>query len=355
MSDRFALILTLLGSTFLSGLIASEPASTSLPPTRITLKQSDASLSDVAAALSRSSGIPISVEAEIAKKKSPIAFSGTPLWTALEKAAHDADAKIIVSEADVGRSISLARRGASKEVSTVSGPFRLAVRTITGRLLLDSGTTMHELHLLVHWEPRYHVFRIDSNPKILAAKFDGSNDLIPDATVARQYPAGAMANMTIRLAGLPRRAAKIDVIAGEFRATAAPKMLTFRFEDLTQGAAVEKKAEAVTAKLKPLAFDETTKTWDVDLELVYPPGEPVFESFEEHKWLRDNRLQLVSPQGKPLNPDSEDVVASGNTVSATYRFKNANPKAKGWSMVYEAPAPLVEVTVPFKLENLPVP
>ena len=49
------------------------------------------------------------------------------------------------------------------------------------------------------------------------------------------------------------------------------------------------------------------------------------------------------------------MVASGNKVTAIYRFKNANPKAKGWSLLYEAPGPLVEVTVPFKLENIPVP
>ena len=107
--------------------------------------------------------------------------------------------------------------------------------------------------------------------------------------------------------------------------------------------------------MKPFIFDETTKTWDVELELVYPPGGPEFESFEEHKWLRDNRLQLVSPDGKPVDPDSEDVVASGKTVNATYRFKGANPKAKGWSLVYVVPGPLVEVTVPFKLENIPLP
>ena len=209
--------------------------------------------------------------------------------------------------------------------------------------------------MLVHWEPRYHVFRIDSNPRITTAKYDKSNDLITDPSVTKQYPVGATAEMKIRLVGLPRRAAKIDVVAGEFRATAAEKMLTFQFDNLAGTTAVERKVERVSAKLKPLSFDETTKTWDVELELIYPPGGPVFESFEEHKWLRDNRLQLVSPQGKPFNPDSEDVIASGNTVSATYRFKNVNPKARGWGLVYEAPGPLVEVTVPFKLENIPVP
>ena len=148
-----------------------------------------------------------------------------------------------------------------------------------------------------------------------------------------------MTEMTVRLAGLPRRAAKIDVVAGEFRATAAKSMLTFKFDNLASTSPIEKKTDGVTARMKPFSFDETTKTWDVELELRYPPGGPEFESFEEHKWLRDNRIQLVSPQGKPVDPDSEEVLASGKSVSATYRFKGTNPKAKGWSLVYVVPGP----------------
>lgn len=355
MPRRFPLATILVFEAILVVTVAAQPASPTLPPTRITLKQSDSTLAEVAAALTKASGITVTAEPGIAKKKCPVAFAGTPIWEAMEKAARDADARLVVSEADGGRSIVFAPRGTSKEVSAASGAFRLAVQSTTGRLLFDSGAIVHELLVLVHWEPRYHVFRIDSNPRIKTARFDKSNDLITDATITRQYPTSAIAEMKIRLAGLPRRAAKIDVVAGEFRATAAEKMLSFKFDNLAGTAAVERKVDRVSAKLKPLSFDETTKTWDVELELVYPPGGPVFESFEEHKWLRDNRLQLVSPQGKPFNPDSEDVVASGNTVSATYRFKNVNPKAKGWGLVYEAPAPLVEVTVPFKLENIPVP
>ena len=41
-------------------------------------------------------------------------------------------------------------------------------------------------------------------------------------------------------------------------------------------------------------------------------------------------------------------------MSATYRFKS-DPRAKGWSLVCEAPSPLVEFAVPFELRNIPVP
>lgn len=345
-------------SALLCGLFAvasaADPAPESLPPTRITLKQGDATLAEVARALAKASGLTIAVEPRLAAKKSPIDFNGTPLWEALEKTARDAGARIVVESG--GRKITLAPRGEYIDVSSISGPFRVSVRSVVGRLLFDSGAPFHDILLDVHWEPRYHVFRIDSNPKIRAAKFEKSNDLITDPAVSRHHPVGASTEMTIRLAGLPRRAAKIDVLAGEFRATVAEKMLTFTFDDLTAAAPVAKTVDRVAAKVKPFTFDETTKTWDVDLELLYPSGGPVFESFEEHKWLRDNRLQLVSPQGKTTNPDSEDVTASGNKVFATYRFKDiANPKAKGWSLVYEAPGPLTEVTVPFKLENIPLP
>jgi hypothetical protein len=355
MSRRLALTTLLVLGSLLVVVVAADPSPPFLPPTRITLKQADSTLSEVAAQLTRSSGLTITANSDVAKKKCPTAFADTALWEALERVAHETDAKILVSEADGGRAIALARRGASKEVSATTGAFRVALRSVTGRLLLETGTAFHELQLLVHWEPRYHVFRIDSTPRVSAAKFDKSSDLITDPTVTWQYPASAMAEMKIRLAGLPHRAGKIDVVAGEFRATAAAKMITFAFNDLTAATTTEKQADRVTARLKPLSFDESTTTWDVELELKYPPGGPVFESFEEHKWLRDNRIQLVTPQGKPINADSEDVVASGSLVSANYRFKNANPRAKGWSIVYEAPAPLVEVTVPFKLENIPLP
>jgi hypothetical protein len=334
-----------------------EPAAAALPPTKVTLKQADATLADAAAALAKVSGMTIAVEPDVAKRRCPFAFDGTPLWDALEKAALDADARLVVS--DRGRTITFAPRGASQEVSATSGPFRVALRGVTGRLVVEAGTTFHELQLEVHWEPRYPVYRIDTNPKIVAAKFDRGSDLIADPTVARDYPAGSSITTKVRLAGLPRRASKIDVVAGEFRAVAAARLLAFKFDDVTAKAPATRREDRVSATLKPLSFDESTGTWDSELVLEYPTGGPVFESFEEQKWLRDNRARLVSPDGKPHNPDSEEVVIGAAKdrlrVTATYRFKGVNPRAKGWSLVYEAPSPLVEVVVPFKLENIPVP
>ena len=64
-------------------------------------------------------------------------------------------------------------------MSAVSGPFRIVAKQVTGRPLLDYGVTFHEIQLDVHWEPRYPVFRIDTNPKIKAAKDDKGNTYSP--------------------------------------------------------------------------------------------------------------------------------------------------------------------------------
>ena len=44
-----------------------------------------------------------------------------------------------------------------------------------------------------------------------------------------------------------------------------------------------------------------------------------------------------------------------------HRFKEdaakglGNPTVKGWSIVYETPAPLADVKVPFELKDIPLP
>ncbi len=269
---------------------AADPPSLTLPPTIIRLKQSDATLADAAAALAKASGVAIEVDPRIAKRTCKVAFVDTAFWDALEQVARDADAKLVIR--DDGRKVVLEPRGQSKVVSAVSGPFRIVAKQVTGRALLDYGVTFHEIQLDVHWEPRYPVYRIDTNPKIKTAKDDKGNTLLTDSATARHHPTGALSDMKVKLTGLPRAAAKIATLEGEFRATVAEKMLTFKFDDLATKSPTTRTEDRVTVVLKPLIYDDTTKTWTADLEMTYPDTHPVFESFEEHKWLRDHRLQL---------------------------------------------------------------
>jgi hypothetical protein len=344
-------VFALISGCAIAAAMADSPAA-KLAPTRIRLKQTDATLADAGQALAKASGMMIEVDPRIARLSSKLAFTDVPFWDALEQIARDADAKIVIQ--DDGRKLRLEPRGPSNLVSAVSGPFRVVARNVIGRALLDAGATFHDILLDVHWEPRYPVYRIDTVPTIKSAKDDKGNNLLADSSISFQHPSGASAELRVKLTGLPRAAGKIAVLEGVFRATAAEKLLTIKFDDLTAKSAVTKTQDRVSIVLKPLTYDDSTKAWTAELELTYPEPHPVFQSFEEFKWLRDNRLQFVVA-GKPVEPSSEEVAASGRHVTATYRFKGVNPAAKGTSLVLQAPGPLVELTVPFKLQNIPVP
>jgi hypothetical protein len=331
--------------------VATQPPTPTIAPTLITFQKQDATLGSVAAALSKASGIPISIPPAEARSKCPAAFAGVPFWEALEHTARDTGMKIVLLEK--GTKMGLEPRGMCREIATVSGPFRIVAKQVIGRALLDLGANFHEISLEVNWEPRIPVFRIDTQPRITKVTDDRGVGLTATTSSANSYPTEAVTDMKIKVNGLTRESKQIGLLAGEFRVTAAEKILVFKF-DLTGKMPISKIQNDVKASVKGIAKPDNS--WEVVVELLYPENHPPFESFEAQKWLRDNRLQLVSPDGKPTEPENEEIAATGRRVVATYRFPGTiNPLAKGWSLIYETPSPLMEFKVPFELKNIPIP
>lgn len=340
---------------FLAGLAPAQPSGgATIAPTAFTFKKAGAPLGEVGAELSKSpAGVAVRVEPQLLKAKLAASVDAAPFWEALETAADRANARLSVREG--GRAVTLEPRPGRREISAVSGPFRVVPRAVTGRLLLDSGASFHEVQLDVHWEPRMPVYRIDSQPRVTKAQDDRGTALRAEAGTSRHYPAAALTDLRVRVDGLTRDSRQIATLAGEFRATASPKLLTIPFQNLAAKSET-RAADGVKAVLK--SFKLVGGMWEAELELTYPENQPAWESFEEQKWLRDNRLRLVAPDATPYEPDNDDVTASGRVVTAVYRYKllqRQNPLAKGWSLVAETPAPLVEVTVPFTLKDIPLP
>ena len=344
-----------LAAALAASVVLAQPATTSVKPTTVTYQKPTAVLGEVAAELSKSgAGVAVAAEGAAAKAKCPAAFAGVPFWEALESAAAKSQTRIDVR--DGGRAVALVPlAGRSPPPSSVAGAFRVVAREVTGRALLDEGTVAHAVHLTAHWEPRVPVYRIDIYPRVTEAKDDRGAALAVPPRAARDYPVGSRHDLTVeQVTGLTRDSRRIATLRGEFRAVVADRLLTVPFTALADKFPAEQVAGGVKVTLK--AFEKDGETWNAELALEYPAGHPTFESFEEQKWLRDTRLRLVSPLAKPLDPDSEEVVAAGRFVTATYRFKtNADPRGKGWSLVCETPGPLTEVTVPFTLKNIAIP
>ena len=324
-----------------AALSAADP----VPPRTVSLNKPGATPEDIG----KAANIPVTGSVTF-----PAAFDRVPFWTALEKAAAATGQRIALHES--GRRIALEPRGPSLEVSSVSGPFRTVAHQVTARLNLETGQTAYDIHLDAHWEPRFPVFRVDSVPTITRATDDRGTKLTTTATKSRSAPTGATHALPVRLNGLTRESRKITVLAGHYTVVGADKMLAFSFDTLTAKLPVSLPTQdGVTATLKRIEKDE--KTWEIEIELAYPPDGPQFESFEADAWLSENVMRLVSPdRSKTFRPD--DYEARGHTL--IYRFKEdpakglTNPAAKGWQILYETTAPLKEFQVPFELKDIPL-
>ena len=351
-------LLLLLPLATLSLLRADESPKLPIPATLVKMELPNSKLKEVLGSLSRKTGIPITFPENKAGEPCDGVFNGKPFWEALEFVADQTGNRIVLQ--DHGRKLALEPRGKSQEVSCVTGPFRVVARQVIGRNLLDQGLVFHEVQLDIHWEPRFPVFRIDTRPKITKATDDRGTALTAQPGAGRTQLAGVAVHETaVRLTGLTRDARKIAVLAGEFAVTAASKMLAFKIDDLTAKPPITPPPqEGVAVVLK--RFEKDEKTWEAEVEVTNPPGGPVFESFES--WASENQLRLTAPDAaKTFPPDDYEIRATGGKLVAIYRFKEdaakglANPNAKGWSLVYTTPAPMVEFKVPFELKDLPLP
>ena len=327
-----------------------------VPPRTVTLDMPNSTLGKVAPVLGKA-GFPFTFPAEAAGQTCDGVFNKKPFWFSLEMIASQTGNRITIG--DGGRKIALEPRGKAYEVSSVHGPFRIAVRQVVSRFQLDSGTSSHDVQMDVHWEPRFPVFRLDSSPKITKATDDKGTVLDAAGGGSKSQPTGFLHPASVRLGGITRDSKRIATLEGNFTVTASEKMLAFEFNDLTKGktAVPAGTKDKVTASLKAVEKDEGV--WEFRLELDYPKGLPSFESFES--WTHLNTLRLLGPGGKTFAPDDNEVLTQGSKVTATYRFKEdlkrglVNPAAKDWKLVYEVPSPPLEFTVPFELKDIPLP
>ena len=352
------ILLAFLALGALAALPAAEPARP-LAPTAVTWEKSAAFLGEVPGAFPKHTGAELSVAPGVLKAKLEAKFKNEPFWSALQTVADATGTRIALSSG--GRKAELVPRGKSRESAATSGAFRIVSQQVVGRSLLADGITTHEVQLLVHWEPRLRVYRIDTTPSISKVTDVPGSKIVAEAGSTRVLPTDATSEMKVKLTGLTRDSEKITALAGVFSVTAADKLLEFAFEAPGGKLPTQQTQDRVTAALKRV--QKRDDTWEVAVEVTYPEGQPVFESFQGEWWLRDNRLTVRSPQGKSFVIDDYEIPTPDNPrpLVVVHRFKEdaakglGNPTAKGWSIVYETPSPLTEVKVPFELKDIPLP
>lgn len=337
--------------------LAAQPPARPLAPTSVSFTKPNAVLGEVCAELSKTASVLIEVPPTLLKAKCGATFTAAPFWESLDSAARASDARVVLSNG--GRKIALAPRGTARDVSATSGAFRVVAQTVTGRALLELGTTVHEVQMLAHWEPRLRVYRIDTAPRVSEAT-DANGVKLEAATGGGEVlPTDATSELRVRLSGLTRGSERIKSLAGTFKVIAAEQLVALDFDASAKLPAKDEKG-GLTAVLK--RFEKKDDVWEVAIDVTYPEGQPTFQSFQGEWWLRDNRLVLRDPTGKAhVLSDFEVPSPDFRPLSVVYRFKEdkaaglVNPTAKDWRAVYETPGPLREVTVPFELKDVPIP
>ncbi len=331
---------------------AGQPATTpiTLPPAAVTLGEALGSIQ-------AQTGLTLTTTLD---PKLPLKLERRdgPLWPLLTEVATAAGGRLSV--ASKGRAVAV-EKGVPPPAS-IDGAFRVAVKQVASRRDFDTGKGVTEVTLEVHWEPRLPVFRIDSEPRGTFAADSFNGEMTPSA--GKSAVGGTTFTSVVRLPAIPRSVGgqsasgqihAVDKLslAGKFTVTAAAKMLQFRVADTTKPTTLTQDGVMFTVQTPRKVGDR----WDVPVDLVYPPSKVEFESFEAGVWLSRNRLQLIDPAGKPLDPINEDFRESPGKANLVYRFPAGKVPADraGWSLVYETPSPLVEFDVAFTLSNIPLP
>ncbi|MFO0796884.1 MAG: hypothetical protein U0804_05365 [Gemmataceae bacterium] len=327
---------------------AQGPTPVPLPAWRVS--SDGATIGAAVAELTRQTGVPIAVAPDVAEKRCP-GMKAAPFWDALDRLAAAADLR--VSLRDAGRAVELLPKGNSREVASTAGPFRVVAKQVIGRALLAEGLTVHDVHLDLHWERRYPVFRVDSYPHVTQAADDHGVALQAQRAGAKTQPSGARHEATVKLGGLTRDAKRVGVLKGYFTVTASEKLLPFRFDVAKKAAPATK--DGVTVALTNWVKDNNT--WVAEVEWAYPPALPEFESFEAAALVSANEVRLEGPGGKSVAPESRAESVVGRRVSATYYFKadGTTGVGPGWALAADVAATPVEFRVPFELRDIPLP
>lgn len=321
------------------------------PPTLVTSPPAQIDLGTVLGALRGQGGAAVDAVGIPPQTPCPTSFDRQPVWAALEEVARKVNARITLAQQ--GRRVNLAPRGdLTPTPAFVDGAFRVAVRSVVSRLDFDAGTRIAEVTLDLHWEPRLTVFRVDAQPVIETVTDDRGTKYAVAPVSARVPPTGAMHTTTIRVPNVPRSATKLANLAGTFTVTATDHYLSLRFSELPAGQPATQERDGVRATVHPpRKLDDVI---ELRVVLDYPELHPAFESFES--WTAGNRLRLVSPGGKVVEPTDYANQEAGRRAVCEYRFPaSVVGDLKGWSLTYDTPAPLREFPVRFALVDIPLP
>jgi hypothetical protein len=295
-------------------------------------------------------------------------FAGATFWQAVENLAAQVKAGISLYQAD--GQVALVDAPYRQLPLSLHGPFRVALKRTFAALDQDAGTHVCVISLELACEPRFLPFLVEAGPASLRAgkDRDGQPFVVQLPTRGAVPVRGAIAHEFDLLFPAPARTTlKIDELKGHFVVTTPVKMLEFTFKKLKSfdqpGPTETKTIKGVRVTVNKITAK--SDRWMVEVAIDNPKAGPQFESHQT--WLGNNTLQLEKGQEstlvvlKPERLLEQQFNVTSNRATIRYYFLERNAagielgKLSDWRLVCRTPGRMVEVTVPYQLNDLPLP
>jgi hypothetical protein len=338
-----------------------------LAPRSVTFSKRMLPLQDALAELARATGNRVGdTRRQKTNPMVPLPAGATSFWPALDA---------IGKASGIGFSPYLAEAGVAltdtpyRPVPTAyAGIFRVAARRRGVNLDEETQTRHCQVALDIAWEPRFRPFYLDLRQVKLTFAPDAKKKVLEDKAAGRGavHVAGRSAIELEGLSAAPDRTCpKIASLQATLWAVGPSKMLTFTFNKLGVQKPGEKPSvplqaiqEGVTVRIMSIRRQADVLLVKVDIE--NPKGSPGFESHQS--WLDNNRIVLRQDAGnkRALVPTGSQENLKGRRAEVTYEFAESGGQPlpatlDGWSLRYETPGRIVELTAPFTLTELVLP
>ena len=248
-----------------------------------------------------------------------------------------------------------------------AGIFRIARRRVA--VIRDDETDSRQCQLAfdVTWEPRFQPFYVDLKLVKLTFAPDAKQKQLTDEVRGRGrvHVAGRSAiEFDAHTAAPDRTCPKIALLEGTVWALGPSRMVPFTFDKLAlqkPGAKDPPRRTEDGVTVTILSIKRQTEVLLVKLKVESPKGAIGFDSHES--WLDNNRIMLTKEVGgkqRVLLPTGSQEERQWPRAEIEYAFTETEglslpASLDGWTLRYEAPGRIVEVTAKFKLENLALP
>ncbi|MDZ7615957.1 MAG: hypothetical protein U1E05_03070 [Patescibacteria group bacterium] len=329
----------------------------------VTIPDAAMRLSEVLAAIEKQTGNRlIDARARFGHKAADLElrvdFHDAPFWQALDSVLDQAgltvypygeECAIYVVSRPEGQA---ARSGRACYV----GPMRIEpVLVRAERNLRSQASPLLQLTNEIAWEPRVRPISFEQAMAAVHAQDERGKPLVLDNSGATlEIPVEGnrvAASLTYAFQAPARQVEQVAVFRGAVKGLIPGKVATFRFESLAGVRNVRQRIGGATVTLEHVRRDG--EYWAVAIRVRFDEAGPALQS--HRGWIFRNPAYLETANGARVDVARfETTRQTENEVGMAYLFESDAP-IEGLCFVYETPALLLQLELPYEIKDIPLP